>query len=293
MVSTLERPLFRNNSSPAATSGIGCFSDDNSNGEQNGNSRFFGWFKPRRNTATIFNHQRQLRSLSSSIYETDTMTSSLRRQWAANNNKRSSPHPQRSHSIQKEEPRYRTSTSSWRAFIRAILCASFHFLAILVVLSLAALVFAHIEEPDFSMRSSVISSAPTRNNSKTFPAQKLSQQDLLESATNDTQTLSSAWASLEKKYNVTFSTEDHDSIVSHIVGQPKMNIDKNNDEGMQQSAKPTESRSDTFTYNFKKWFYFASVVSTTIGTVFPFPLFILRFFGLRLQSCRIFSLLYK
>ena len=219
MVSTLERPLFRNNSSPAVV-------EDS----KYTNHRCFGLFKPR----NVYHR-------SNSVYETDTM--SLRRQWA-----KRSPYPQRSHSIQKEEPRFRNS--SWQAFVRAFLCLSLHFLILLVVLSSAAVVFTHFEEKDVSMRS--IDTAA--NTSQGLTGQK---EDKVHEQHNQEDFLlmyRAFWSSMESKYNMTFSGDDRESL-KPLKRDSLRDVD--DDIISLKEKNPT--------YNYKKWFYFATIASSTIG----------------------------
>lgn len=122
MASTLERPLFSNNST------IADLQDSTDTAER----RCFGLFK-----------SKKVYKQSNSMYETDTL--SLRHQWA-----KRSPYPQRSHSIQKEEPRYRTS--SLKDFVQAAIFLVIHFIVLVVVLISAAVIFVHLEEQEIHIQ---------------------------------------------------------------------------------------------------------------------------------------------
>lgn len=186
MASTLERPLFRNNSSPTD------LQDSRDTAEQ----RCFGLFKPKKV------YQR-----SNSVYETDTL--SLRRQWA-----KRSPHPQRSHSLQKEEARYRTS--SLQAFVQAVMFLAIHFIVLVVILMSAAVIFVHLEEQEIHVEREDVIMHP-----------------------KDIGVI--VWNNDSRKSNET-------SLRKRVV------VD-----GSSPSAHAYRS------YKYKKWFYFATTTSLTIG----------------------------
>ena len=71
-----------------------------------------------------------------------------------------------------------------------------------------------------------------------------------ESNQSDVKNFAQHWKRLEVKYNVTFTREDKTSFQNNVAHNKEI-VDKT---------------SYSQSYNYKKWFYFASIVSTTIGT---------------------------
>ena len=191
MASTLERPLFRNNSSPAELQDC----------RDVATSRCFGVFKPKK----VYQQR------SNSVYETDTL--SLRRQWA-----KRSPYPQRSHSIQKEEPRYRTS--SLQAFVQAVMFLAIHFIVLVVVLMSATVIFVHLEEQEIHVEKEDV-------------IMRSKNIDMV--VTNDSRKSNESSSSSLKKVAV-----DGSSPAAHAYSS----------------------------YKYKKWFYFATTTSLTIGRLY-------------------------
>lgn len=124
----------------------------------------------------------------------------------------------------------------WRPFIRFLKFA-FHFIVVMLLLGFGAFGFALIEDPYHD------------------PHQTNETNDLAKVSKNiDDQ----FWEQLKLKYNFSVNIQIRDGflkeIVEHEAGKNKIKTDQKKD-------KKLEDR----WYIFKKWFYFVSIATTTIG----------------------------
>lgn len=140
----------------------------------------------------------------------------------------------------------------WGPFVKFVKF-TVHFLTVMLFLCAGAMAFSHLEDPYEANVSSNLEFSRVKKTAKDF-----TQNDTKITKSNETLELEKIWKSITGNYNFNISHDMQEKFVEQVAEYYEKKKKLN------EKVKSEGKRVDRM-YIFKKWFYFVTIATTTIG----------------------------
>ena len=140
----------------------------------------------------------------------------------------------------------------WGPFVKFVKF-TVHFLTVMLFLCAGAMAFSHLEDPYEANVSNNLDFSRVKKTAKDF-----TQNDTKITKSNETLELEKLWKSIIANYNFNISHDMQEKFVEEVAEYYKKK------KKLKEKIKSERKRVDRM-YVFKKWFYFVTIATTTIG----------------------------